>query len=119
VTPLALMGVYLLVFGLLWSGNDIRHYPIYLLAGLVCWLLFSVSLQVAARSLLDSAELVKKVRFPRQLVPFSAVATQPVTLPLILGVLIVLSRVFIPEAATTAWLPTPLAPLVGFSSADV
>jgi ABC-type polysaccharide/polyol phosphate export permease len=111
VTPLALMAVYLLVFGLLWSGNDIPHYPIYLLAGLVCWLLFSVSLQVAARSLLDSAELVKKVRFPRQLVPFSAVATQLVTFVVMLGVLIVLSLVFIPEARTTVWLAIPLAAL--------
>ena len=38
-----------------------------------------VSLQSAARSMVDSAELIKKVRFPRQLVAFSMVATQAVT----------------------------------------
>jgi ABC-type polysaccharide/polyol phosphate export permease len=111
VTPLALMAVYLVVFGLLWSGKSIPHYPIYLLAGLVCWLLFSVSLEVAARSLLDSAELVKKVRFPRQLVPFSAVATQLVSFAVMLVILIVLSLAFIPEARTTVWLSIPLAAL--------
>src|SRR5476649_2455223 len=76
VNPLALMGVYLLFFGLIWNkGAGIPHYPLYLLSGIACWLFFALSVQTAARSLLDSAELVKKVRFPRQLVPFSVVAT--------------------------------------------
>src|SRR3954464_6361000 len=79
LNPLALMAVYLVVFGLLWKGNTIAHYPLFLLAGLACWLFFSTSVQAAARSMIDSAELIKKVRFPRQLVPLSLVATQLVT----------------------------------------
>src|SRR5215218_672078 len=47
LNPLALLGVYLLVFGLLWQGNEIPHYPLYLLAGLACWIFFSTSLQTA------------------------------------------------------------------------
>jgi lipopolysaccharide transport system permease protein len=111
VNPLALMGVYLVVFGLLWTGTDIRHYPIYLLAGLACWLFFATSVDAAARSLLDSGELIKKVRFPRQLVPISVVATQLVTFALMLAILIVLSLAFIPEARATVWLAPPLAAL--------
>ena len=112
VNPLALMVVYLVVFGLIWNnGQKIPHYPLYLLAGLTCWLLFSTSLQNAARSLLDSAELIRKVRFPRQLVPFSVVATQLVTFAVMLAILIVVSLVFIPEARTTVWLSIPLAAL--------
>ena len=61
------------------KNGGIPHYPLYLLAGLACWIFFSVSLQTAARSLVDSAELIRKVRFPRQLVAFSVVATQAVT----------------------------------------
>src|SRR4051812_46905745 len=78
LNPLVLLGVYLVVFGLLFQNTSIPHYPIYLLSGLACWLFFSVSLQTAARSMIDSAELIKKVRFPRQLVAFSMVATQAV-----------------------------------------
>ena len=112
VNPLALMAVYLLVFGVIWDKQQqIPHYPLYLLAGLTCWLLFSTSLQNAARSLLDSAELIRKVRFPRQLVPFSVVATQLVTFAVMLGILIVLSLVFVPGARGTVWLVLPLAPL--------
>jgi ABC-type polysaccharide/polyol phosphate export permease len=110
VNPLALMGVYLVLASLLWKGN-IPHYPLYLLTGLTCWLFFGTSLQTAARSLLDSAELIRKVRFPRQLVALSVVATQLVTFAVMLAILIVLSLVFIPAARGTVWLSIPLAVL--------
>jgi ABC-type polysaccharide/polyol phosphate export permease len=115
VNPLALMGVYLAVFGLIFNGQTIPHYPLYLLAGLTCWLFFSTSVSGAARSLLDSAELIRKVRFPRQLVAFSVVATQLVTFAVMLGILIVLSVIFIPATRSTVWISIPLAVLfVGF-----
>ena len=109
LNPLVLLGVYLVVFGLLWNGGTIRHYPLYLLVGLSCWIFFATSLQTSSRSLVDSAELIKKVRFPRQLVAFSTVATQAVTFALMIGILVVLSLVFIPEARSTVWLAIPLA----------
>jgi len=105
--PVLLMAVYLLVFGVLYP-NDIPHYSLYLLAGLACWIFFATSLQAGARSLLDSAELIRKVRFPRQLVAFAVVATQLVTFALMLVILIVLSLVFIPAARTWVWLALPL-----------
>ncbi len=111
LNPLVLLGVYLVVFGLLFQNTSIPHYPIYLLAGLACWLFFSVSLQTAARSMIDSAELIKKVRFPRQLVAFSMVATQAVTFVVMVAILIVLSLVFVPESRSTVWTVIPLAVL--------
>jgi ABC-type polysaccharide/polyol phosphate export permease len=111
VNPLALMGVYLVVFGLITNGSSIPHYPLYLLAGITCWLFFSSSVLTASRSLLESAELVKKVRFPRQLVPFSVVATQLVTFVLMLAILMVASLIFIPGARGTVWLAIPLGAL--------
>jgi ABC-type polysaccharide/polyol phosphate export permease len=112
VNPLALMAVYLLVFGVLFQKNKtIPHYPLYLLAGLACWIFFATSLQAGARSLVDNADLVKKVRFPRQLVPFSVVATQFVTFVVMLVILIVLSLVLVPGGRATVWLAIPLAAL--------
>ena len=108
--PLVLMGIYVLVFSTLWHvANGIDHYPLYLLSGLTVWIFFSASLETASRSMLDSAELIKKVRFPRQLVAFAVVATQLVTFALMLVILIVLSLVFIPAARSTVWLSIPLA----------
>jgi homopolymeric O-antigen transport system permease protein len=110
VNPLALMGVYLLVFQVLYQTN-IPHYPLYLLAGLACWTFFATSLQAGARALLDNAELIRKVRFPRQLVAFSVVATQLVTFGVMLALLIVLSLLFIPAARGWFWLAIPLGVL--------
>src|SRR5579871_3415544 len=44
--PLVLMGVYLLVFSVLWHvTNGIDHYPLYLLSGLAVWVFFATSVQ--------------------------------------------------------------------------
>src|SRR3954463_9710212 len=70
VNPLVLMGIYVLVFSVLWKvTGDIPHYALYVLTGLVVWVFVSSALPMAARSLVAGAPLVKKVRFPRQLVP--------------------------------------------------
>jgi ABC-type polysaccharide/polyol phosphate export permease len=109
LNPLLLLGVYLLVFGVIFPSPKTPHYALYLLAGLACWIFFATSLQSAARSLIDSADLIKKVRFPRQLVALSIVATQAVTYAVMVGVLIVLSLLFVPDARSTVWLAIPLA----------
>src|SRR5581483_648880 len=84
-----------------------RNFPIYLLGGLACWIFFSVSLQSASRSMIDSAELIKKVRFPRQLVALSMVGTQAVTFAVMTAIIMVLSLIFVPAARPTVVLAIP------------
>jgi ABC-type polysaccharide/polyol phosphate export permease len=111
--PLLLMGIYLLVFSVLWKVVDnVDHYPLYLLSGLAVWVFLSTSLTGAARSMLDSAELIKKVRFPRQLVTLSIVATQLVAFGAMLVVLIVLSLVVLPRTRAEVWVSLPIAALI-------
>ncbi len=116
VNPLVLMGIYVLVFSLLWRVvGDLDHYPLYLLVGLAVWLFFSTSLTSAARSLVDSAGLVKKVRFPRQLVPLSVVATQLVTFAAMLVVLIVVNTIVLDRTREWFWVSALIAvPVVAF-----
>jgi lipopolysaccharide transport system permease protein len=109
LNPLILMGIYVLVFSLLWKAADIPHYALYLLVGLAMWLFFSSSLTSGARSMVDSAALVKKVRFPRQLVPLSVVATQLVTFVAMLVVLMVVDPIVIPATRDTFLLAIPVA----------
>jgi len=109
LNPLLLLGVYLLVFGVIFPSPKTPHYALYLLAGLACWIFFATSMQAAARSLIDSADLIKKVRFPRQLVALSIVATQAVTYGVMVAVLVVLSLVFVGDARATVWLSILLA----------
>ena len=115
LNPLILLGVYFVVVGLLLKSGTTRQFPIYLIGGLACWIFFSVSLQASARSMIDSAELIKKVRFPRQLVALSMVGAQAVTFGVMTAIIIVLSVIFVPAARPTVALTIPFALLfVGF-----
>jgi len=109
VPPLVLMGVYVLVFSTLWKVSGAPHYPLYLLSGLAVWVFFSTSLQAGARSMLDASALIRKSRFPRQLVAFSAVGTNLVPFVVMLVVLLVADFAFVPAARDTEWLAIPLA----------
>ena len=112
VNPLAQMGIYVLVFSVLLKTAGFAHFPLYLVAGLTVWIFFSTSLTAAARSLVASGPLVTKVRFPRQLVPFSVVATQLVTYAAMLVVLIVVDLAVIPKTRHTFLLSIPISLLV-------
>jgi lipopolysaccharide transport system permease protein len=111
--PIVLMLVYLLVFSVMLKiqTSDYEHYWLFLLAGLPVWVFFATSLQAAARSLLENANLIRKVRFPRQLVPLSTVATQLVSFAVMLTIVVVLSLAYVPAARDTVWLAIPLAAL--------
>ena len=111
--PVVLMLVYLLVFSVMLKIQtaDYQHYWLFLLAGLPVWVFFATSLQSAARSLLENANLIRKVRFPRQLLPLSMVATQLVGFAVMLAIVVVLSLVYVPAARDTVWLAIPLAAL--------
>jgi ABC-type polysaccharide/polyol phosphate export permease len=109
--PILLMAVYLLVFSVLWktgfgSGG---HYALFLLVGLSAWIFFATSVQSASRSMLDNANLIRKTRFPRQLVPLSVVATHLISFVVMLVVLLVVNFALLPRVRTTEWLALPLA----------
>src|SRR5918994_2038442 len=112
--PVVLMLVYLLVFSVLLKiqpADEYAHYWLFLLAGLPVWVFFATSLQSASRSLIENANLIRKVRFPRQLVPLSMVATQTVGFAVMLALVVALSLVYVPGARDTVWLALPPAAL--------
>jgi lipopolysaccharide transport system permease protein len=107
--PLILMAIYLLVFHVLWRPSSVDRYPLYLLAGLATWVFFATTVQVGSRAMLDNAELIRKTRFPRQLVAFSVVGANVVTYVVMLAILLVGVFVFVPESRATELLAVPLA----------
>jgi lipopolysaccharide transport system permease protein len=111
--PLILMAVYVAVFSVLWKATvaDVDRYWLFLLCGLPAWVFFSTSLQASSRSLVENANLIRKVRFPRQLVPLAVVGTQLVAFVVMLGVVIVLAFVLLPDTRSTVWLALPLGAL--------
>jgi lipopolysaccharide transport system permease protein len=108
VNPLVLLGIYLLVFSLLWKAIPVDHPALFLLSGLAIWIFFSTSILAASRSMLDNANLIRKTRFPRQLVPLSVVATNLVSFGVMMAVLLVLDFALLPRVRGTMWLALPL-----------
>ncbi|HEU5490384.1 MAG TPA: ABC transporter permease, partial [Gaiellaceae bacterium] len=75
------------------------------------WVFFATASQAASRSLLENANLIRKVRFPRQLVPLSIVGTNLVSFAVMLGLVMALSLWQVPDARGTVWLAIPLGAL--------
>jgi lipopolysaccharide transport system permease protein len=110
--PIMLMGVYLLVFGVVWPSpfaTQGGHYPLFLLSGLALWTFFAAAVQSATRSMLDNANLIRKTRFPRQLVPLSVVFAHCVSFAAMFGIVLVLNFIALPRVRATEWLAIPLA----------
>ena len=110
--PVTLMLVYLVVFSVLWKASTTDNYWLFLLCGLPPWVFFSSSVQSSARSLLENASLIRKVRFPRQLVPLSIVATQLVAFAVMTGIVLVLALIVVPESRPTALLVIPVSVVI-------
>jgi lipopolysaccharide transport system permease protein len=111
--PVMLMGVYLLVFGVVWKSpfSSGGHYPLFLLTGLAPWTFFAAALQSSTRSMLDNANLIRKTRFPRQLVPLSVVAAHLVSFGVMIVLLLVVDFIWLPRVRATELLAVPLAAL--------
>jgi ABC-type polysaccharide/polyol phosphate export permease len=111
--PVLLMGVYLLVFGVVWPSPFAQggNYPLFLLTGLALWTFFAAAVQSATRSMLDNANLIRKTRFPRQLVPLSVVLAHLVSFAAMLLLLLVINFIALPRVRATEWLAIPLCAL--------
>ena len=117
VNPLVLMGVYTLVFSILWRSAGIQHYPLFILSGLAIWIFFSGSIQMASASIVGHANLVKQVRFPRQLLPLAVVGSNLVTYVVMIVALAAVNFAVVPRTRATLWAVIPLSiPLVALVS---
>jgi len=59
--------------------------------------------------MLDNANLIRKTRFPRQLVPLSIVATQLISFVVMLVALLAIDFALLPRVRATEWLAIPIA----------
>jgi ABC-2 type transport system permease protein len=106
--------LYLLVFWFVFERvlrNGVPRFPIFLLSGLLVWNLFSVALGSATGSMVDNAGLIKKVAFPREVLPLASVGAAVVHFFLQLVVLVLALVGFRNEVdlAYVALLPFALA----------
>jgi lipopolysaccharide transport system permease protein len=89
--PFLTMVVFAVFFGRLAKmPSDGLPYPIFAYAALVPWTFFANALTQASNSLVGSASLIKKVYFPRLIVPVAAVLSGIVDFALAFAVLLIM-----------------------------
>ena len=96
-TPLLLLAVYYLVFALILRAG-IPSFAVYLMAGLLPWNAFASAVAFGCGSVVNNANLVKKVRFPTSVLPLAAVGYAAVHFALQMGVFAVFLLVFYRDA---------------------
>jgi ABC-2 type transport system permease protein len=70
--PLLLFGVIYVVFTeIVRFGGDVEHYPVYLLASIVLFGFFQEATSRGVTSLVERENLLRKIRFPRLVIPLS------------------------------------------------
>ena len=77
INPLLQIAVYALVFQVILK-SDIENYTVYLCCGLIPWQYFSSVVLSGAAVVVDNANIIKKVYFPREILPISVVASEGV-----------------------------------------
>jgi ABC-2 type transport system permease protein len=76
VRPLLFFGVLYLVFTKVFKlGQGIPHYPVYLLTAVVMWNYFVEATAGCVTSLVGREAMLRKVRFPRMVIPLSVSLT--------------------------------------------
>ena len=74
LNPLLQLGVYTLLFSVI-LNSEVEKYYIFLFVALVPWMFFSSCLSSGCNSILSSGTMVKKIYFPREVLPISFVVS--------------------------------------------
>ena len=74
INPLLSVLVYAIVFSQI-MRFDIDNYVIYLITGVLPWTFFTSSINMGMTSILYNASIIKKVYFPRSILPISSVSS--------------------------------------------
>ncbi len=110
LNPLGMMLVFLFVFSVVFPA-EIENYPIFLLTGLLPWNFFQASVLGGTNSIVGNAHLLKKVYFPREVLPIAAVLAQLVNF-LLAFVVLFAALIFFPQSISPwVWL-LPLVILI-------
>ena len=81
INPLLQLVVYTIVFSFILKTNIERYY-LYLFVALIPWIFFSSSITVGSASIVAQKDLIKKIYFPRMVIPISYVTSSFVNMRL-------------------------------------
>ncbi len=118
--PVSQMVIFTVLFGRLAgirAGVDVP-YPLFCLTGLVVWTLFATGLSQASESLVNNANVITKVYFPRVVVPMASIIAAGVDFVVAFGLLMLLLPFFHVAYHPSLLLALPMAALAALCAAS-
>lgn len=92
LNPLLQIIVYGIVFSLILSNKQ-ENYVIFLCCGIIPWSFFSIAINKSAFCFIENSNIIKKVFFPREIIPISEVTAEAINF-LISSIIIIIFVVF-------------------------
>jgi len=74
INPLCQILVYIIVFSMI-VKNDMEQFYVYIIAGMIPWFFFDTSLRQGAGCVRYQGEMIKKIYFPREVLPLACVTS--------------------------------------------
>lgn len=92
--PLMMFAILYIVFAkLLKIGNDIPHYPVYLLCGTTMWSFFTECTSQGIQAIVTRSDLLRKISFPKYIVVVSATLTAVINMLINVAVIIIFALI--------------------------
>ncbi len=115
--PLALFGILYFAFDyILGFGNGIDRYPLQLLLAIVLWTFFSETTLASTSVLVARADMIRKISFPRIVLPLSVGGTAILAMLFnLLAVLVICIIGGAPPTLSWLWLPLIIFELIIFT----
>ena len=99
--PLMMFAILYVVFTkLMRFGDDIPHYPVYLLIGTTLWSFFTECTYQGIQAIIQRGELIRKICFPKYIVVVSATLTAVINLAINLIVVVIFALI---NGITPSW----------------
>lgn len=113
LNPLLQLGIYTIVFSII-MRMDIDKYYLFLFVALVPWIFFSTCLSGGTTVIFGQQDMVKKIYFPREVLPIAFVTSQFVNM--LLSFIAILAVVFLNNIVIEpiAWLCLPLIMIIEY-----
>ena len=105
LNPLFMMAVYTVVFTIMRSENggiQQRQFPAFILCALLPWNFFSSAIIQSVNSIVENANLVKKVYFPREILPLAVVLSNMVNFGI--SIMVLFPIMLILDVPITPWI---------------
>lgn len=77
INPLLQIAVYAIIFPLI-MRNNIPNYTVFMVCGLIPWNYFATVINRASFTFIENGNIIKKVYFPREILPLSLVTSETI-----------------------------------------